>query len=202
MIKLFQKSQKKPHEERSTSAGGFIFEIGKTIVIAIALVLVIRFFLIQPFYVKGASMEPNFHDHEYLVIDEISYRLHQPERGDVIVIRYPRDPSQFFIKRLIGLPGETIEIHRDEVVITTAGSQTIVLSEPYLAPDTPTTGEIRLTLASDEYFVLGDNRTASLDSRSFGAVKKSYVVGRTWIRVWPFDRFRIFKNINYPTSAP
>lgn len=179
----------------------FFWEIGKTILIALTLVLVIRYFLIQPFYVKGASMEPNFHDHEYLVIDELSYRLRDPNRGEVVVIRYPRDPSQYFIKRVIGLPGETVEIHRDEIVITSA-TQTIILDEQYIADDVPTSGELRIDLGDDEYFILGDNRPSSLDSRSFGPVMRDGIVGRAWIRVWPFNRFDVFAQETYPNIQP
>ncbi|KKW01320.1 MAG: signal peptidase I [Candidatus Kerfeldbacteria bacterium RIFCSPLOWO2_01_FULL_48_11] len=189
------------HKKNSSPAasilnGSFIFEIVKTVVIATAIVLVVRYFLIQPFYVKGASMEPNFYDQEYLVIDEISYRLSTPVRGDVVVIHYPRDRSQFFIKRLIGLPGETVDIRNDEVMITTAQGD-IILHEPYLSNDARTTGTYRATLASDEYFVMGDNRTASLDSRVFGPVNESDIVGRAWVRVWPFARFTFFQRQTY-----
>src|SRR3990167_7978738 len=90
--------------------GALAFETIKVIVISFAIILPIRYFLIQPFYVEGASMEPSFHSKEYLIIDEISYRFHEPARGDVVVLRYPRDGRQFFIKRIIGLPGETIEV--------------------------------------------------------------------------------------------
>ena len=87
----------------------FILEVIQIVIISAAIIVPIRYFLIQPFYVKGASMEPNFYDHEYLIIDELSYRLRDPIRGEIVVFRYPRDPSQFFIKRVVGMPGETVE---------------------------------------------------------------------------------------------
>src|SRR3989344_5446608 len=96
----------------------FVWELVKVVLISLAIIIPVRYFLIQPFYVKGASMEPNFQDHEYLIIDEISYRFRTPERGEVIVIRNPQDRSEFFIKRIIGLPGETIQIDNDRVTIT------------------------------------------------------------------------------------
>ncbi|MFA6908552.1 MAG: signal peptidase I [Patescibacteria group bacterium] len=197
--KIFPKKKKQVPE--SVSGADFILEIAKTVIIAIALVLVIRFFLIQPFYVKGASMEPNFFDHEYLVVNEIGYRLHTPNRGDVAVVRFPRDPSQFFIKRIIGLPGETVEIHQNEIVITSNGGA-FILNESYLPATTYTSGDMRVTLSSDEFFVMGDNREASLDSRSFGPVNKKYVVGKAWVRVWPFDRFNVFDSVAYPSATP
>ena len=87
------------------AAASYILELVHVVVISLAIIIPIRYFLIQPFYVKGASMEPSFYDHEYLIIDEISYRFREPQRGDVVVFKYPNDPSQYFIKRIIGMPG-------------------------------------------------------------------------------------------------
>src|SRR5680860_453257 len=97
----------------------FVWEIIKVVSISLAIILPIRYFLIQPFYVKGASMEPNFHDREYLIVDEISYRFREPARGDVIVFRYPENPEEYFIKRIIGLPGESLEIMNGGVYLYT-----------------------------------------------------------------------------------
>lgn len=145
-------------------------------------------------------MEPNFFDHEYLIIDELSYRFHQPQRGDIVVFRYPNDPKQFFIKRVIGLPGETVDIAGGQIKIFNAKDPNgVVLDEKsYLDQDfTATTRTV--TLKNDEYFVLGDNRAASLDSRYFGPVKRSFIVGRVWLRGWPFDRWKIFQDPQYST---
>ena len=178
----------------------FVWEMAKVALISLVIIIPIRYFLIQPFYVKGASMEPNFYDHEYLIIDEISYRFSQPQRGDIVVFRYPKDPKQFFIKRVIGLPGETVKIEDGFVYIIKDG-QTNMLNEDYLPGDiqnlVPVGGYRETKLASDEYFVLGDNRDQSLDSRIFGAVKEDYIVGRTWLRGWPFTRLTIFNTPNY-----
>src|SRR5665811_1655226 len=95
----------------------FVWEIVKVVSISLAIILPVRYYLIQPFYVKGASMEPNFHDQEYLIVDEISYRFKAPERGQVIVFRYPRNPQEYFIKRVIGLPNEDVQIRDGQVVI-------------------------------------------------------------------------------------
>ena len=95
----------------------FIWELVKVVVISLAIIIPVRYYLIQPFYVKGASMEPNFYDHEYLIIDEISYRLKEPQRGDIVVFKYPRDPSQYFIKRIVALPNEEVEVKGGQVVI-------------------------------------------------------------------------------------
>ncbi len=171
-----------------------IWETIKVIVISLIIILPIRYFLIQPFYVKGASMEPNFYDHEYLIIDEISYRFKEPARGEVIVFRYPKDPKQFFIKRVIGLPEETIKLQNGQIIIINQKHpEGFVLDETaYLEKGTWTKGELEIKLKADEYFVLGDNRNSSLDSRIFGPVKREDIIGRTWIRGWPFNRFTIF----------
>lgn len=180
-------------QERFGQIGGsivfFVFEVVQIVLISAAIIIPIRYFLIQPFYVKGASMEPNFYDHEYLIIDELSYRFRLPERGEIVVFRYPRDPSQFFIKRVIGLPGETIEITNGKMILYTNNQPNgIILEEAYLG-DELTTGKIRVTLGLEEYYLLGDNRDESLDSRSFGPVKQSGIIGRVWVRGLPLSRF-------------
>ncbi len=178
----------------------FLFELVKIVVISLVIIIPIRYFLIQPFYVKGASMEPNFFDHEYLIIDEISYRFNEPERGDIVVFRYPRDPQEFFIKRLIGLPGETVQIKDGDVIVYNAKEeQGMILDEAYLGEDVKTYSNTdeKIQLGPDEYFVLGDNRNASKDSRSFGPVNKNFITGRVFFRGWPFDRVTVFENPNY-----
>src|SRR3989338_4671042 len=113
--------------------GEFIVELVKVVLISLVIILPVRYYLVQPFYVKGASMEPTFLDHEYLLIDEISYRFEKPERGAVVVFRYPRDPRQFFIKRIIGLPGETVHIKDGKISIAAPNSsEEMALNEPYL----------------------------------------------------------------------
>lgn len=173
--------------------GEFIVELIKVVLISLVIILPVRYYLVQPFYVKGASMEPAFLDHEYLLIDEISYRFEKPERGAVVVFRYPRDPRQFFIKRIIGLPGEIVSIKEGRVAVSSAGSEEQIINEPYLAEGVVTSGEFSVTVPAGNYFLLGDNREASLDSRSFGAVAERYIVGRVWLRAWPLDRWTAFK---------
>ncbi len=188
-------------QEKFGSIGGsiffFILEVLQIVAISAAIIIPIRYFLIQPFYVKGASMEPNFYDHEYLIIDELSYRFHHPERGQIIVFRYPRDPSQFFIKRVIGLPGETVEVSNNQVIISnTDHPNGVALQEPYIG-ERPTNGKERITLGEDEYWVMGDNRDESMDSRSFGAVRRSAIVGRVWVRGLPLSRLGTFELPDY-----
>ena len=167
-------SSPKHHALRLKEAGEFVFELLKIVLISLAIIIPVRHFLIQPFYVKGASMEPNFQDHEYLVVDEISYRFHEPARGEIIVFRAPGEKKLFFIKRIIGVPGETVELRGGKVYIKGA-----LLSElNYLSKVVLTLGENKITLKDNEYWVMGDNRMTSLDSRSFGPIKRDQIVGR------------------------
>src|SRR5689334_14017320 len=164
----------------NASFGGFIVELLKIVVIALAIIIPIRTFILQPFYVKGASMEPTFHDNEYLIIDELSYRLHAPQRGDVVVLRNPA-LGEFLIKRIIALPQERIVINDGHIVIhnLTYPNGVTLDERAYLSSSVVTFGNLDVTLADDQYFVMGDNRPASLDSRSFGPIPRHDIVGRT-----------------------
>jgi signal peptidase I len=176
----------------------FIWETLKVIVISLAIIIPVRYFLIQPFYVKGASMEPNFYDHEYLIIDEISYRFHPPARGDVIVFKYPYDKSQYFIKRIIGLPNETVTVADGQVtIINEANPDGFVLNEDLYLSGVHTQGADTIVLNQDQYYLMGDNRSASLDSRMFGPVNQDDIIGRTWIRGWPVNRITVFNDPAY-----
>jgi len=179
----------------------FVWEILKVSLVSAAIIIPIRYFLIQPFFVKGASMEPNFHDQEYLIIDELSYRLDNPIRGQVIVFRYPRNPQEYFIKRIIGLPGEEVQIKDGKVTIFNQSSPDgFPLNESYLPSDLSTynTSEDRVVVGLNEYFVLGDNRNASKDSRSFGPVDRSFVIGKVLFRGWPFNKITFFDQSYWP----
>ena len=178
----------------------YVFELVKVVVISLAIIIPIRYYLIQPFYVKGASMEPSFYDKEYLIIDEISYRFHEPARGDIVVFRYPVNPEEFFIKRVIGLPGEKVQIKDGFVYIyNQAHPDGFQLEEKYLPPALRTYGlnQELTVLGGNEFFVLGDNRNASKDSRSFGAVDKKFITGRVLLRGWPFNRINVFSAPQY-----
>ena len=166
----------------------FFWEIAKIVLIALAIVVPIRYFLFQPFFVKGQSMEPNYETGDYLIVDELSYRLRSPERGEVIVFKYPNDTTQRYIKRIIGLPGETVEIKDDQVTIYKTDSTTEVLNESnYLSSSVPTAGDLKITLEQDEFFVLGDNRPVSSDSRRWGVVPRKDIIGRVYLRAWPIN---------------
>ena len=162
----------------------FAWELAKIALIALVIVLPIRYFLFQPFIVKGESMAPNFENGDYLIVDEISYRFSEPQRGDVIVFNYPKDKTQRFIKRIIGLPGENVQIKDGNVSITN-GQNTIQLDEKYLPNDLKTYGDVATTLGKDEYFVMGDNRDYSFDSRSWGVVPRENIIGKAFLRIFP-----------------
>lgn len=170
-----------------------LWEAIKVIAISLAIIIPVRYLLLQPFYVKGASMEPNYEDHEYLLIDELTYHFRNPIRGEVVVFKYPNDPSQYFIKRVIGLPNENVSVSNDHVYIN--GQQ--ILEDAYLANTVLTSGSTNITLGPDQYLLFGDNRPASLDSRIFGPVARKYIVGKTWIRAWPFNKLTHFTAPNY-----
>lgn len=185
------------------AVGLFVFDFFKVFIIAIAIIVPVRWFLFQPFVVTGDSMRPNFHDGNYLIIDEISYRLREPERGEVVVLRFPNDPSQFFIKRIIGLPGERIVIENGKVKIyNQSRSEGLVLNEEYLPNNDSTYGNIDFKLSGDEYFVLGDNRLSSSDSRIWGPLERKYIVGRVYVRVLPVGDFSLFSVPAYSTANP
>lgn len=167
----------------------FLWELIKIFLIALLIVIPIREFVFQPFFVKGQSMEPNFHDYDYLIVDELSYRFHSPERGDVVVLKNPNNPAQKFIKRIIGLPGETVIIENGKVIIEKDNKSFVLDETPYLDGNNFTPGNVKITLAEDEYFVMGDNRKKSYDSRFFGPVKRKDIIGRFALRVWPLPVF-------------
>jgi signal peptidase I len=190
--------------------GRFLLEIIKVFILAVVIITPIRIFLFQPFFVQGASMEPNFEDGQYLIVNELGYKktnvgvggkdlfTAQPfkelKRGDVVVFRYPKDPKQFFIKRVIGLPGETIKVSGGNVTISDSKNPSgFMLDESsYLAQGLKTQGEETVDLNADQYFVMGDNRSYSHDSRAFGPVDKSLVIGKVLVRAWPFNKAAIY----------
>ncbi|MBY0376714.1 signal peptidase I [Patescibacteria group bacterium] len=155
-------------------------------VIALLVVLGVRTYIVQPFIVSGSSMVPTFKDGQYLIIDEISYKLSEPKRDDVIVFHYPKDPTKFFIKRIIGLPNETVDVKGNDVKITNNEHKDgFTLKEPYV--ENISSSQTHLVLGENEYFVMGDNRPASSDSRYWGGVDKSLIVGRVLLRLWPMN---------------
>lgn len=175
-------------------------EIVRFALIALIIVLPIRIFIAQPFIVSGASMVDTFHHNEYLIVDQLTYRFHPPERGDVVIFRYPRDPSKFFIKRVIGLPGDTITIDGETVtIVNDEHPEGFTLSEPYV--DSPTDTQLTQTLADGQYFVMGDNRSASSDSRTWGSLEEKAIIGRAILRLFPITEAGIFPGAYDPDPS-
>lgn len=162
----------------------FFTELLKFIVVAALIVFPIRFFVAQPFIVSGASMDPTFANGQYLIVDELSYHVGAPSRGDVIIFRYPRNPSEFFIKRIIGLPGETVQIANGVISIKHTDGTTNVLSEPYIK-NIGNGADATYVVSAGDYFVMGDNRPESSDSRTWGLLPRGNIVGRAFIRLLP-----------------
>ncbi len=176
----------------------FFLELIKVVILAGITIVLVRHFLFKPFYVKGESMDPAYLEKDYLIINQFSYKLfrHQPNRGEVIVFRAPIQQKDFYLKRVIGLPGERVKVEEGKVIVYNEDHpQGIVIKEDYLVETTP--GSASVTLGPDQYFVLGDNRNASYDSRRFGPINKDSIVGRTWIRGWPFNRLGLISVPSY-----
>lgn len=197
-------------EESYYGVGGFVLEIIKIFLLALVIIIPIRVFLFQPFFVQGASMEPNFENNQYLIVNEFGYKktdvgigeknfftvepFKDLARKQVVVFRYPKNPSQFFIKRVIGLPGEKVEVKNGKVTIyNSENPDGFVLDEKdYIPGAVKTTGEISTLLGDDEYFVMGDNRMFSSDSRSWGPVPGENITGEAFIRAWPLNKLTVF----------
>lgn len=173
------------------------YETLRTIVLVLLAAFLVRSFIAQPFVVQGRSMEPNFHHQDYLVVDKVKYRLDNPQRGDIIVFKAPEDMTQNYIKRVIGLPGEKVTIENESVKINDEP-----LAEQYIPSLTPsdlssTRFFLEKTLGEHEYFVLGDNRDHSSDSRSWGALPDTNIIGRVLITVFPVRDFGVIKPPEY-----
>ena len=173
-----------------------IWEIVEVIVISLAIILIVRYLLFQPFFVEGLSMSPNFDNGDYLIVDELTYRLREPNRGEVIVFRSPQDKNNYFIKRIIGLPEESIIIRDGDVIIfNNDNPDGLMLSEDYIITKTP--GNISVDLKENQYFVLGDNRQASFDSRNWGFLSEDNIIGLARLRLWPISSAEAFSVPSY-----
>lgn len=169
-----------------------VFDFLKFAVIAILVVIPVRLFIAQPFVVSGASMVPAFESGHYLIIDEVSYRFEDPERGDVVIFRFPPQPSKFLIKRVAALPGETIKIKGEGITIRNKEHPDGFLWQQGTVNEHRKTADQTVTLGEGEYFVLGDNRDESADSRLWGPLNRKFIVGRPLVRLFPFDEIGVF----------
>lgn len=197
-------------KESYYGVGSFILELLKIFFLAFIIIIPVRVFLFQPFFVQGASMEPSFEDSQYLIVNEFGYKetkvgiadknlftinpFRDLSRDDVVVFRYPKDRSKFFIKRITGLPGEKIEVKDNQVrIFNSENPNGFILDESaYLSSAEKTFGDLAITLKDNEYFVMGDNRMFSSDSRFWGPVTKSDIVGKVLMRAWPLNNIKVF----------
>lgn len=190
-----------PQQQQPKKKESFFGEILKFTFIALVIVLPIRLFIAQPFIVSGASMDPSFETGEYLIVNQISYRLGNPERGQVAIFKYPKDESKYFIKRIIGLPGETVVLDGTTVVIKNQKyPDGFALNEPYISvanqkEELPQT----FTLRTDQYFVMGDNRAESFDSRGWGVLPRNLIIGTPFVRLFPLTKIDVFPG-NYDVA--
>lgn len=172
---------------KTNKTWSFIKELISFAVLSIVIVIPIRVFVAQPFIVSGESMYSTFETGQYLIVDQISYRFQEPQRGDVIIFRFPENPSKFFIKRIVGLPGEIIQLESQNVYIISKNGERKKIEEEYISSSRDSFQTIELS--DKEYFVMGDNRLASLDSRSWGPLEKDLIIGRAFIRLLPISAF-------------
>lgn len=175
------------------------FDFLESIVVALAIFVVVYLFFYQPHQVKGASMEPNFHDGEYILTNKYEYRFSDPKRGDVIVFKSPQNPEIDFIKRIIGVPGDQVKLSDNHFFIND-----VQLEEVYIAPTLYTYNgsylqeDQTITVPDNNYFVVGDNRPRSSDSREWGTINRSSIIGKSQLRYWPYDRFGLIEGVDYP----
>jgi len=201
---------KEKKEDTYQGVGRFILEVVKIIILAFIIIVPIRVFLFQPFFVQGASMEPSFENGQYLIINELGFKetnvgfkehnlfkissFRDIERQQVMVFRYPLDSRKFFIKRIIGLPGEKIQIKNGQVsIFNKENPEGFILDEKeYLLLGLRTPGEVVTTIGSDEYFVMGDNRMFSSDSRAWGPISAADIIGEVALRAWPLNKINVY----------
>lgn len=180
------------------SGVNFVFDFLETIVVALSVFVVIYLFIVQPHEVKGSSMEPTFQNNEYIITDKISYRFGKPNRGDVVIFKAPVNPDVDYIKRIIGLPGETVMVQSGRIYIDGK-----MLNEPYLEDLTPVfpggfiKEGVAVSVPEDLYFVMGDNRPHSSDSREFGPIEKKLIIGKAVFRYWPVNNLGLIPGTNY-----
>ncbi len=168
-------------------------EIVKFTLIAVFITIIFRTYIAQPFIVSGGSMDPTFRDKQYLIVDQLTYRLEEPKRSDVVIFRYPNNPKVFYIKRVIGLPGEKVVVKNGIINITNSENPDgVVIDDKYVEESRRSADDFTVTLREGEYFVMGDNRRESSDSRSWGPLEKKYIMGRPILRLFPISKISVF----------
>ena len=180
-----------PTQEQPSSFWKGLGDLAGFVIGVLAVVIIVRVFIAQPFIVSGTSMVPTFQNSNYLIVDEVSYRFHEPQRGDVIIFHPPIEMSSYYIKRIIGLPGDTVTVQNGVVTVSNKDHPAgMILTEPYITTDT-LAENVTTVVPAGQYFVMGDNRPASFDSRKWGLLPKQNIVGRALVRLFPFSGFAI-----------
>ncbi len=197
-----EEPDKPPHENFlvtiARKAVNFVLDFLETIVVALSIFVVIYLFIMQPHEIKGSSMEPNFHDKEYILTDKISYRLHTPARGDVVIFKAPVNPDVDYIKRVIGLPADRVKVQNGFVYVNGEKLDEYYLKDlTSLFPGSFVSEGQEITVPPDKLFVMGDNRPHSSDSRQFGPVPISDIIGRAFFRYWPVTSLGVIPAIKY-----
>lgn len=181
-------------EEEGRGVGSLLRETVETVVLAVLIFLVIRS-LVQNYRIEGQSMEPNLHHGQYLLVNKLAYRLGEFRRGDVIVFHYPNNPAQDYIKRIIGLPGDTVEIRNGELFVNG-----LTVDEPY--DSIPIMRNIpAVTVDPGFLYVLGDNRPTSSDTRTWGQLSQEFVIGKAWLAIWPLEESGLVKHTTFRVEA-
>lgn len=176
----------------------FFLDFLETSVVGLSIFVVAYLFLVQPHEIKGSSMEPSFHNGEYILTDKISYKMRSPERGEVIIFKAPRNPDVDYIKRIIGLPGERVKVQNGTVYVNDqAVKETYLQDLTSLFPGSMMQEGVEISIPDGSYFVLGDNRPHSSDSREFGPIQANLIIGRAVIRYWPFPQFAVLSKAQY-----
>lgn len=176
----------------------FFMDFLETIVVSLSIFVVVYLFLIQPHEVKGSSMEPNFQNNEYILTDKISYRFNNPKRGEVVIFKAPNNPDVDYIKRIIGLPGDKVKVEKSYVYLNNQKLNEYYLKDlTALFPGSFMIEGINITVEDGKYFVMGDNRSHSSDSREFGLIEKSSIIGKAVLKYWPIPEFGLVPVINY-----
>jgi signal peptidase I len=166
-------------EQPRSRTGSALRELAETILFTLLIYLLVRSFLLENYRVVGHSMDPTLEDEQYLVVNKLGYRLNEPQRGDIVVIHDPRSSGRKLIKRVIGLPGEVVEVKSGKVFINEQPLDEPYIQGPMHYTKTPT------PIPSNQYYVLGDNRNNSSDSHSWGTLPREKIVGKAWLSYWP-----------------
>ena len=178
--------------------GSFFVELIQVVVFAVSIFLFVYLLVLQPHKIKGSSMEPNFHDGEYLLTDKVSYRVGQPNRGDVIVFKAPPSHTDEFIKRIIGLPGDKVKVKEGKIYVNDQMITENYIPQEFVTKQGPMLAENEnVVVPENYYFVLGDNREHSLDSRAIGFIEKQYITGRAWVIYWPLNKAGVVPSQSY-----